>query len=1854
MPLDLNGINFSLLVTNPDEPQQKSDSDLDLSDINLDELKIPLSTPSKIRKVKGAETFQPEVDFDINTTLPQVKEWFRSSFNKDLPHKLGQTALHTKLGFDHNNSADIQVNPDSDEGIALLNYLRSNNIPFRASRGRETNSKGKLISTGVHIHLGRLSRGIGVVDKEISNLNLDDIDLSNLDLSNVNLDSLSTDTQTEAKTDLDLGDIDLDDTSLHINPNLKTEIPLDYEDSNLVTNTKFKNIEGPSAFELTGIPLIGGYKAISGLVDVMRNNPEELAKITELIKAGKAGVIKNKNPDRLLKPKTIQVPSFNKEVPDNDTIIETLLFNIDPELVAANQDYKEKHGKSLITLPPIGAGYDYKDGIYNYDIQMTGSAARLINAYARGGDSELKKEREKISTEREAYVNELGEIDKGVKDKIGNRPWLTNVLPILNPASGLLANQFSTPDEREQFIRNIEDRFVLGNLQLLHNAEMLGRAANVSLTKGFDSKEYLDLINEDRKRQAFLNEANELLPKPKTLSEHVFAGFGAALSDTPKMLLAGRGLPLLVYLEHLHNGNREAATAAFSVLPLLAAGHLSSELTAESVRLANYSLASKVIRQLEVRGIQGGTQALSDFAFNPSEYLNGSKSLAELNENFRSGKLTVKDILAKTIERAIPAFATGAAFPVGKVNKSIESFIKPDRDFYRDDVLVGPLNKDYQGFGPEITDTSNPFKSTLPIQVRSGSNITPKYNLDAETLSTRHNVNVGIVDRLLTYDPDNLLVYRQALAKNIESFEKRTNFSGTKPETINRFKNESDLNLQNTKTLALVDDILTQYKNTTGQGVAKLPVDLLSLNLIRMKEALNNKTYLKEGLSTSERVNRENNLKMSIKILEDALPPEVVKPIQENRLAIEMALTGRDLNNEKKAEFKKYSKQNQVESISDINTETVKTNDKISTNNNDDNINPRLSSLDILRQSQISSKKPFDSTRKDVIKVLDSTATKDGIVLNTGLNPESFVDQFKLLYKGFNNFKEFSKAAKTQFGEWIEPHLKSLWDYTRTKLRDFNDDERGSWGLFSTKSPSVNQFYSDRDFRKMPKDILRKSLNTIVLAQINPNTFGKAYDVIRDVEGLTNSQANYVINQLRQAVKIDDKLKPDIAEVIYIGNEQSKTYTDAELLAGDPSVNRPPLNAEQVLVYKNIREAQDKILEIRKAHELHYAYRDLSRTIINSPEYNKIQTRIKRINDHYNDLKNEGYVTLKRSGNTVIEAEDLNYPIGDIRRRHYTHARNRREARKIEEEFRGKGLANIKVSELKNDTTNIRHLSVGMTPSAFEELVIRSGANTNNPEIQQIREEVYSRYGSHAYKLKRDFVPGYQRTFENLTHSMETQMGIYERSYFTNIGREEGMDALNQTNLFKDDYGLYQLAKSYIEDATSPYEVTTFGKFFTKARQATSFMQLAYDNAQFWMNAYAQPISQTYSYFSRLPEMKGIDSETYFGRAQKLTHQTLIEHYAQKKSIYNKDQAYTDFVNRGFNENLLTARMTGELIKDYEGGLVNKLISNGFIFNRAGEVVTRLHAFSEAYLVGKEKLNLSGEDLYKFMRRAVDATQGVGGTGENPFYIRKAGEAGKLFYQFGKFNMMWFENLGLSIKADLENIKIPSKATGRHLAGLGIMGGIAGLPLTAFSRAIYTTVTGKDPKDEFKKYMKDYDLLYSLANYGLPSIPAYILGSSAEGISRKVAITTPFLDSVDEWFYGDDSIPDRVAKTIPVVGTVSQASNVFGDTSKAIQTKRLSDALVAGEDVLPKAAKNIVRGARFSNDAYNNKALRNRANNVIVPSDRLSNADIFGQFLGITPAQISDYYDTKKYKAIKESSFSKKVRKYEKRIGLNF
>jgi len=79
-----------------------------------------------------------------------VETFFQARFRQSLPvSAFGQSDTHNRLGFDHSNSFDVALHPDTAEAQALMSYLRSRGIPFTAFRGAIPGN-----ATGAHIHIG--------------------------------------------------------------------------------------------------------------------------------------------------------------------------------------------------------------------------------------------------------------------------------------------------------------------------------------------------------------------------------------------------------------------------------------------------------------------------------------------------------------------------------------------------------------------------------------------------------------------------------------------------------------------------------------------------------------------------------------------------------------------------------------------------------------------------------------------------------------------------------------------------------------------------------------------------------------------------------------------------------------------------------------------------------------------------------------------------------------------------------------------------------------------------------------------------------------------------------------------------------------------------------------------------------------------------------------------------------------------------------------------------------------------------------------------------------------------------------------------------------------------------------------------------------------------------------------------------------------------------------------------------------------------------------------------------------------------------------------------------------------------
>ena len=137
--------------------QQLTESDQLIAEANAESIK-PLGAAPTGRYTSNAAVMRYNgVGGWVITEASKVEGFFATKFGRELPiSAFGQSATHNRLGFDHRNSVDVALHPDSAEGKALIDYLRSNGIPFLAFR-----SAIPGVATGAHIHIGYPSHRMG-------------------------------------------------------------------------------------------------------------------------------------------------------------------------------------------------------------------------------------------------------------------------------------------------------------------------------------------------------------------------------------------------------------------------------------------------------------------------------------------------------------------------------------------------------------------------------------------------------------------------------------------------------------------------------------------------------------------------------------------------------------------------------------------------------------------------------------------------------------------------------------------------------------------------------------------------------------------------------------------------------------------------------------------------------------------------------------------------------------------------------------------------------------------------------------------------------------------------------------------------------------------------------------------------------------------------------------------------------------------------------------------------------------------------------------------------------------------------------------------------------------------------------------------------------------------------------------------------------------------------------------------------------------------------------------------------------------------------------------------------------------
>ncbi len=119
--------------------------------------RLLLSELTQVGTRKRAASLFPDIADQLRVwhvgLVPELANFFWHRFGRELPiSAFGQTPTHDHLGFDHTDRVDLALHPGSDEGEAVVQYLRQRSLPFQAFSTPRSGS-----ATGAHIHIGPVS-----------------------------------------------------------------------------------------------------------------------------------------------------------------------------------------------------------------------------------------------------------------------------------------------------------------------------------------------------------------------------------------------------------------------------------------------------------------------------------------------------------------------------------------------------------------------------------------------------------------------------------------------------------------------------------------------------------------------------------------------------------------------------------------------------------------------------------------------------------------------------------------------------------------------------------------------------------------------------------------------------------------------------------------------------------------------------------------------------------------------------------------------------------------------------------------------------------------------------------------------------------------------------------------------------------------------------------------------------------------------------------------------------------------------------------------------------------------------------------------------------------------------------------------------------------------------------------------------------------------------------------------------------------------------------------------------------------------------------------------------------------------
>jgi hypothetical protein len=554
-------------------------------DLMLDEMeRASAPKPSRAPKRYGAYEARTEGRWSISDA-PKVKDWYKQTYGRDLPvTAFGQSGTHNRMGLNHSDSMDVGINPTTDEGRALTDYLRQNNIPFlaydRAVPGAATNA---------HVHVGYPSRGGTPSPKNEYDRLLDEMTGAAPPTPAPPPLLPPPDRRSPANYTADAipnGNNSLAPRRESVSSTADTDVQL--ETPRPATPPAKEVAFTPYTGEEQG-PLARAAMELAAMTRTFDNPPKFDAP----------------NPDDVGRAVRLKVPARDGKPPSNYELSLEAAKAVAPEIAQAVENYKRETGRDLWQ---INAGQfqdrlirDPEGDYYDVVVSPTRSDIEVANAYNRGGIDAAQEAATNAGQNRGRYVDAYNSSLAERKQHVAGR--------------GAIDRAAVTGE-------GIVEDAAQGYLHFANNVSSFADAIYTGTRYGWDSPEYqrLNLSEQDTRKAMDASarllhaEANE-----QGSAARIVRGIGSGVAQLPKYMMAGPyGAGAIAAIESAERGPRAMIGEGVKMNVLSALGELSG------------GLQNPVARQAVGR-IAGGA------FFAGSSALEGERDPRALGEQFATG-----------------------------------------------------------------------------------------------------------------------------------------------------------------------------------------------------------------------------------------------------------------------------------------------------------------------------------------------------------------------------------------------------------------------------------------------------------------------------------------------------------------------------------------------------------------------------------------------------------------------------------------------------------------------------------------------------------------------------------------------------------------------------------------------------------------------------------------------------------------------------------------------------------------------------------------------------------------------------------------------------------------------------------------------------------------------------------------------------------------------------------------------------------------------------------------------------------------------------------------------------------------